>query len=111
MDVTWAAFTVFAAGIAEGNVAIICACAPSLKSCFRTFFQDLSNMTGSRRKTGSGNSNKSKMLEDGSIGMGSNENWQGQSVLVESSWEVESTHLDRVYAPKGSDPSISAAHT
>jgi hypothetical protein len=39
-DKTWLGFTVIAAGTIEGNLAIICACAPSLRSCFRNFFRD-----------------------------------------------------------------------
>jgi hypothetical protein len=40
-DKTWIAFNVVAAGTAEGYLAIICACAPSLRSFFRTYFKDL----------------------------------------------------------------------
>ncbi|TID16456.1 hypothetical protein E6O75_ATG11574 [Venturia nashicola] len=39
-DKTWLGFNVFVAGIAEGNIGIICACAPSIKSCFRAYFRD-----------------------------------------------------------------------
>jgi len=69
VDKTWLGFNVFVAGIAEGNLGIICACAPSLKSCFRVYFKDhftslggtirskspwLSEEGGAPRSTGSG---------------------------------------------------------
>jgi hypothetical protein len=40
IDKTWNSFNLFVAGMAEGDLAIICASAPSLKSCFRNFFND-----------------------------------------------------------------------
>jgi len=47
VDKTWLGFNVFAAGTAEGNIGIICACAPSLKSCFRVYFKDHFTALGS----------------------------------------------------------------
>jgi hypothetical protein len=38
VDKTWQGFTVFAAGIVELYLAIICACAPSLKYVFGRYF-------------------------------------------------------------------------
>jgi hypothetical protein len=46
-DKSWAGYTVFIASIAECNVAIACACAPSLKSVFGRFFRDMSTKYGS----------------------------------------------------------------
>ncbi|KAE9987502.1 hypothetical protein EG328_002487 [Venturia inaequalis] len=40
LDKTWLGFNVFVAAIAEGNLGIICACAPSIKSLFRAYFRD-----------------------------------------------------------------------
>jgi len=39
-DKTWLGFSVIVAGVVEGNLAILCACAPSLRSFFRNFFRD-----------------------------------------------------------------------
>jgi hypothetical protein len=48
-DKSWLTFNVVAAGTAEGYVGIICACAPSLRSCFRNYFRD-PTITESRSK-------------------------------------------------------------
>jgi hypothetical protein len=39
-DKTWLIFNTVAAGVSESYIGIACACAPSLKSCFRSFFKD-----------------------------------------------------------------------
>lgn len=46
-DKSWFAFNIFVASIAECNVAIACACAPSLKTIFGRFFRDMSTRYGS----------------------------------------------------------------
>lgn len=46
-DKSYAAFNIFVASIAECNVAIACACAPSLKTIFGRFFRDMSTKYGS----------------------------------------------------------------
>ena len=38
MDKTWLGFNTFVAGIAEGNIGIVCACIPSLKRFFGQWF-------------------------------------------------------------------------
>jgi hypothetical protein len=48
IDKTWNGFNVFVAGIAELNLGIICACAPSVQHFLRTSFRNLtSKLTGS----------------------------------------------------------------
>lgn len=54
-DKTWYGFDVYAASVAECNIAIICACAPSLKSITGRFFHSMGSI-GSNKNTGSGNS-------------------------------------------------------
>ncbi|KAF2666398.1 hypothetical protein BT63DRAFT_57742 [Microthyrium microscopicum] len=49
-DKSWTLFQVWAASLVECNVAIICACAPSLKSVTGRFFRDLSSKGGSNSK-------------------------------------------------------------
>jgi hypothetical protein len=52
LDKTWFAFDVFLASVAECNVAIICACAPSLKFLFSKYFTQLTTkMTGSGKSS------------------------------------------------------------
>ena len=53
-DASYIAFNAIAASIAEGSIAVICACAPSLRSCFRVYFKNnVSTRTGTTagRKT------------------------------------------------------------
>jgi hypothetical protein len=52
LDKSWVAFEVYVASIAECNVAIICACAPSLKAFFGRFFSDVATKYGSRLNSG-----------------------------------------------------------
>jgi hypothetical protein len=48
-DKTWILFTVWISSIVECNVAVICACAPSLNFVFGKFFRDVSTaITGSK---------------------------------------------------------------
>jgi hypothetical protein len=51
-DKTWIGFNTVVAGIAEGNIGIVCACAPSLHHFFRRFFGAISTTVGSRSTTG-----------------------------------------------------------
>src|SRR4051812_12327040 len=47
-DKTWIGFNTVVAGIAEGNIGIICACAPSIHHYFRRFFVAGTTIAGSR---------------------------------------------------------------
>jgi hypothetical protein len=47
-DKTWIGFNTVVAGIAEGNIGIVCACAPSLHHVFKRFFGSEITTTGSR---------------------------------------------------------------
>lgn len=51
-DKTWMAFNVMVAGTVEGNIGIVCACAPSLRSIYRSFFKPLLSI----KATSTGNS-------------------------------------------------------
>jgi hypothetical protein len=86
VDVSWLSFTVYAAGIAESNLAIICACAPSLKFVLSNFFRDFtiaSSKRGSRYgSSGSSGAELSKRSQKG---------WN-PIVYVEHSVEVNSVH-------------------
>jgi hypothetical protein len=51
-DKSWNIFSVWAASLAEANLGIMCACAPSLKSVFGKFFHDLkSSKTNSKESS------------------------------------------------------------
>lgn len=85
IDKSWLGFNVFVAGIAESNVAIVCACAPSLKSLFRTYFRDRFTTQGSRST-----SDRSELTSNTSTQMRSNtglqkSKWGGKRVLSEES--------------------------
>jgi hypothetical protein len=47
-DKTWIGFNTVAAGIAEGNIGIVCACAPSLHHYFKHFFGSATSTFSSR---------------------------------------------------------------
>jgi len=82
LDKTWLSFNVLAAGIAEGNIGIICACAPSLKSCFRSFFRDHISTMRSKTAGSTGNSgSRSNTLAKGSD-LGT---WEGDDKTMELS--------------------------
>jgi hypothetical protein len=49
IDKTWNGFNVFITGVAELHLAIICACAPSLKYVFGRYFGDGVSKTSSAR--------------------------------------------------------------
>ena len=90
IDKTWNSFNVFVAGMAEENVAIICACAPSLKSCFRNFFKDRFTTKGSSY----GMTSRSKNTETTQTWKGSQKSQANESdekgfVLVEHSISIE----------------------
>jgi hypothetical protein len=55
-DKTWYGFDVYAWSIAECNVAIMCACAPSLVSITSRYFHGMSSSPGGNSDGGSGNS-------------------------------------------------------
>ena len=57
-DKSWAAFNVFVASLAECNVAIVCACAPSLKSLSCRFFKDISDKYSSKFSSPSSSNNQ-----------------------------------------------------
>jgi hypothetical protein len=48
-DKVWFTFDIYVASIAECNVAILCACAPSLKAVFGRYYRDISQKYGSSR--------------------------------------------------------------
>jgi hypothetical protein len=48
VDKTWMVFNVWVASIAEGNLAIMCACAPSLKGIFGKYFHNLTSKGNSK---------------------------------------------------------------
>src|ERR1700753_2930756 len=50
-DKSWYVFDTYIASIAEMNVAIICACAPSLKSVTGQFFRDISSKSNSKESS------------------------------------------------------------
>jgi len=56
-DKSWNVFSVWAASIAEANVGIMCACAPSLKSIFGKFFRDLTSKNNSKESSQAKSSN------------------------------------------------------
>ena len=60
-DKSWILFTVWIASIVECNVAVICACAPSLNFVFGKFFRDVTTaITGSKGSKGSSWNSNSK---------------------------------------------------
>ena len=60
-DKTWILFTVWIASIVECNVAVICACAPSLNFVFGKFFRDVSSaVTGSLGSSWNSNSKQTE---------------------------------------------------
>jgi hypothetical protein len=61
LDKTWYAFDVCASGVAECNIAIVCACAPSLKAVTGRFFANLSSLASSKHSNGSGGHHKGKI--------------------------------------------------
>jgi hypothetical protein len=62
IDKSWAAFEVYVTSIAECNVGIICACAPSLKAFFGRFFNDVTSKYSS--KMNSAKSSKQSSNQD-----------------------------------------------
>lgn len=57
IDKGYVSYNALAAGTAECNVAIVCACAPSLKMLFGRYFRDLTTKSNSYQMGGSKNSN------------------------------------------------------
>ena len=94
IDKTWNSFNVFVAGMAEENVAIICASAPSLKSCFRNFFKDTFTTRGSSYGNSYENSSGSKNTDTSQSWKRSHRSNESESekkgfVLVEQSISIE----------------------
>src|ERR1700753_1151806 len=50
-DKSWYVFDAYVASIAEMNIAVICACAPSLKSVTGQFFRDISSKSNSKESS------------------------------------------------------------
>jgi hypothetical protein len=59
IDKTWNGFNVFVAGIAELNLGIMCACAPSVHHFFKDFFRNLTKVTGYGSSQGGNSSSQS----------------------------------------------------
>jgi hypothetical protein len=89
LDKPWLSYNAFAAGVAEVNVAIICACAPSLKSFFGNFFRDHLSKTGGSGKNTSGSSD----FNDSSAVKRTRSD-KNNIVLVERSVEVKNSFRD-----------------
>jgi hypothetical protein len=86
-DKTWLGFTVIVAGTIEGHLAIVCACAPSLKSCFRNFFHgNLS--TGGSNTTGTTEYDFSKFNDPAQLK-------KSRSMQSKASWTTEPAYLKR----------------
>jgi hypothetical protein len=86
IDVSWMSYAVYAAGIAESNLAIICACAPSLKFVLSNFFRDYSTTPGIRgSRYGSSGSSGAELSKRSQRG------WN-PIVFVERSVDVDSVH-------------------
>jgi len=51
LDKSWIAFPAFAGAIAESNIAIICACAPSLRFLFGKFFRNVSSRSNQSKES------------------------------------------------------------
>jgi hypothetical protein len=88
VDMSWLSYNALAAGIAESNLAVICACAPSLKSLLSNFFRDQFTKSGNseRRYGSSGHS--------GNRNFGRSEKGQNDIILTERSVEVKIEHRD-----------------
>jgi hypothetical protein len=65
-DKSWTVANVWAASIAEANVGIMCACAPSLKSVFGKFFRDLTSKSNSKESSANKSQSGGKEYSGGS---------------------------------------------
>ena len=86
-DKSWNGFNVFVAGIAELNLGIICACAPSLKYLFQGPLRDLAT----KRSTSSGNSS---WFKDVTSHLNSRFKRSGKSVGSNTSWKDDNGTLE-----------------
>jgi len=86
-DKSWLGFTAFAAGIAESNLAIVCACAPSLKSVCGKFFRDNISSSASGRGVKGSRSGYQKESK-------SSRSERSDIVLVERSVEINNSPIE-----------------
>src|ERR1700761_3120289 len=63
-DKSWYVFDVYVASIAEMNIAIICACAPSLKSVTGQFFRDISSKSNSKESSRNDEKNETRFSSE-----------------------------------------------
>jgi hypothetical protein len=82
LDKTWLGFNTFVAGIAEGNIGIVCACVPSLKRFFGQWFRDKSTGAGSGSEGGSESESNGRPGEAAQPTAASHFNFNGKSVLI-----------------------------
>jgi hypothetical protein len=88
LDKTWLGFNTFVAGIAEGNIGIVCACVPSLKRFFGQWFRDGSTGAGSGSEGGSGTGSESNGRGKKPLMSATpHSNFNGRSVLVSTASE------------------------
>jgi len=92
LDKTWLGFNTFAAGIAEGNIGIVCACVPSLRRFFGQWFRDRSTGAGSGAEGGSGSGFSSHGGGEAKMAT-PHSNFNGRTVLIstmsEEPWPLE----------------------
>jgi hypothetical protein len=99
-DKTWLGFTVIVAGTIEGNLAIICACAPSLRSCFRNFFRN-NFSTKSSNTVGSTEYSASKFMHSAQL-KGS------QSTQSRADWKMSPGYVERMMDVNHEEPGVYA---
>jgi hypothetical protein len=66
-DKSWILFTVWISSIVECNVAVICACAPSLNFVFGKFFRDVASVVSGSKDGSSWNSNSRNRRSPGGL--------------------------------------------
>jgi hypothetical protein len=90
VDKTWLTFNVFVAAMAEENIAIVCACAPSIKSFFRSYFRDHFPPKGTSAGiyTGNKSTESAQALRANRVPSGKG-SWKWGPVLVERSFDVK----------------------
>jgi hypothetical protein len=92
-DKTWLIFNTVAAGAAESYIGIACACAPSLKSCFRSFFKD--PLATLRNKASRSNLVKDSQT-DGSHAKVDRDERKSWAVLSDGSpWDEKTANADK----------------
>lgn len=101
LDKTWAAYNTFVLSIAEANIGIICACAPSLNRLFGRFFSGRST----QNRNHSDNSGSSGPRNDMNSGSVESEPHSDETAVMEENEEREmrfygkSFYLDQVTNP------------